>query len=141
MVRTPSAKKAPCTSGGLYDGKKSHEYILKDAKCNFYAPIQTEACEYFAENGIKWWGGDEESTGDTVSSQVACLNHLFALRKDKDALLALVNGIRDEYKEVLPLACDKEAGYIAFEVVRDKDHLNEQGHTAVQTALRSTRWS
>lgn len=116
--------------GGLYDGKKSHEYILKDAKCNFYAPIQAAACEYFAENGIKWWGGDgRQPTGDTVSSQVACLNHLFALRKDKDAVLDLVNGIRGEYEEVLPLACDKEGGYIAFEVVSDKDHLNEQGHT------------
>lgn len=71
----------------------------------------------------------KSSTGHILSSQMACLNHLFALRKNPDAVLAVLNGVRNEFTEVLPITSDKDNGYIAFEVVSDSH----------QTALHSGR--
>lgn len=52
-----------------------------------------------------------------------------AIRKDPVAVLALLNGIRNQFKEVLPIPCDSDVSYIAFEAVSKKDHLNEDGPT------------
>ena len=54
---------------------------------------------------------------------------LFAIHNDKDDVLALLNGVIDEFEEVLPILCDKNPTYIAFEVVSSEDHLNEQVST------------
>lgn len=40
-------------------------------------------------------------------------------------MLAILNGVRDEFEEVLPVDCDKEPAFIGFEVVSKDDHLNE----------------
>jgi hypothetical protein len=45
---------------------------------------------------------------------------------DKDAVLAMLNGVRDEFEEVLPISCDAKPQYIGFEVVSREDHLNEK---------------
>ena len=108
---------------GMYRGKP-RPFVLKDGMNNLYAPIRNEVVKYFRENGISWWGG-YRPTGHTLSSQVACLNHLFAIRNDKEAVLALLNGVRDEFEDVLPVDCDKEPAFIGFEVVSKDDHLNE----------------
>ena len=112
---------------GFFKGKQ-YPFILKHPENNLYEPIREDAIKYFKENGISWWGGTKP-TGHVLSSQIACLNHLFAIRKDPEAVLALVNGICNKFKEVLPLKCDKDNGYIAFEAVSDIDHLNEDGPT------------
>ena len=108
---------------GMYRGKP-RPFVLKDGMNNLYAPIRKEVVKYFRENGISWWGG-YRPTGHTLSSQVACLNHLFAIRNDEEAVLAILNGVRDEFEEVLPVDCDKEPAFIGFEVVSKDDHLNE----------------
>lgn len=95
---------------------------------NLYEPIRGLALSYFDENKISWWGG-KLPTGHVLSSQIACVNHLMALRKDPVAVLALINGVRNQFKEVLPLPCDKDESYIAFEAVSKLQHLNEDGLT------------
>lgn len=52
-----------------------------------------------------------------------------ALRKDPRAVLALINGVRNQFKEVLPIPCDTDESYIEFEAVSKVDHLNEDGPT------------
>ena len=103
---------------------KERPFVLMDGMNNLYAPIRNEVVKYFRDNKISWWGG-YRPTGHTLSSQVACLNHLFAIRNDKDAVLALLNGVMDEFEDVLPILCDKNPTYIAFEVVSSEDHLND----------------
>lgn len=120
------------TATGLFDGDrgggrffgKHWPFVLADGRKNLYAPIRSEVTDYFKENRIAWWGG-ASPTGHILSSQMACLNHLFALRGDREAVLAMLNGLRDEFAEVLPVPCDAEPAYIAFEVVSRADHLNE----------------
>lgn len=104
------------------------EFVLQDCMHNLYEPIRQDALKYFRDNRISWWNG-AHPTAHTLSSQIACLNHLFAIRKNKEAVLALLNGVRDEFEDVLPVPCDAEPAYIAFEVVSDKDHLNENKPT------------
>lgn len=109
--------------GGRFIGKE-RPFVLKNGESNIYSPIRNEAVAYFKENGIGWWGGLKPS-GHVLSSQIACLNHLFAIRNDAEVVLSVLNNVRNEFTEVLPIQTDKTPAYIAFEVVSDEDHLNE----------------
>ena len=64
-------------------------------------------------------------TGNTLSSQIMCVNHLFPLAHDRECVLSVVNGIWGCFTDVLPVMCDKNPQYISFEVVSDNDNLNE----------------
>ena len=110
--------------GNGYFMGKHRAFVLKNGINNLYEPIRQDVLKYFADNGIAWWRGSEP-TGHTLSSQMACLNHLFYIRHDRAAVLALLNGIRDEFDDVLPIPCDTEPSYVAFDVVSNVDHLNE----------------
>lgn len=112
---------------GYFMGKPRH-FVLKDGMNNLYEPIRNDVIRYFKDNKISWWGGDKPS-GHTLSSQIACLNHLFAIMSDKEAVLAMLNGVRDEFKEVLSVQCDAAPQYIGFEVVSEEDPLNEKTST------------
>ncbi len=115
---------------GGYFRKIARPFVLRDGRNNLYAPIREAVVGYFKENHISWWGGSRP-TGHLLSSQVACLNHLFALRHDKDAVLALVNNLRPglSFDDVLPLRNDKHPQYVSFEAVSNYDHLNEDPPT------------
>lgn len=114
--------------GNGYFNVKQYPFILKDGKNNLYEPIHKDVIQYFKDNDISWWAGSKP-TGHVLSSQIACLNHLFLIRKDPEAVLALINGVSNQFKKVEPLACENDKAYIAFEAVSDKDHLNEDGPT------------
>lgn len=110
--------------GGLFKGN-NHPFVLKENLTNLYKDIRADVLKYFSENDITWWAGTEPS-GHVLSSQISCLNHLFLIKNIKTAVLKILNGIKDEFVDVLPITSDKtEPGYIAFEVVSTRDHLNE----------------
>ncbi len=116
------------TPGGAFYRGKSRPFILQDGTKNLYAPIREEVVEYFKSNHIDWWSGDAPS-GHVLSSQIACLNHLFYLRSNPNVLLELLNNATELYfDEVLPIprSLDENPQYIAFEAVSCIDHLNEQ---------------
>jgi hypothetical protein len=111
--------------------------LLTDGKNNLYPPIADEVVLYFALNHITFHHleGDADfglciPSGHTLSSQIACLNHLYPLRYDKEAVLAVARRIYPDMADVFPIITDKFfPGYISFEVVSDDDHLNETtGH-------------
>jgi hypothetical protein len=114
--------------GNGYFMGKARPFVLKDGMNNLYEPIRNDVIRYFKDNEISWWGGDKPS-GHTLSSQIACLNHLFAIMNDHDAVLAMLNGVRDEFEEVLRVECDANRQYIGFEVVSKEDPLNEKAST------------
>jgi hypothetical protein len=114
--------------GNGYFMGKARPFVLKDGMNNLYEPIRNDVVRYFKDNEISWWGGDKPS-GHTLSSQIACLNHLFAIMNDKSSVLAMLNGVRDEFEKVLPVECDANPQYIGFEVVSKEDPLNEKAST------------
>ena len=111
--------------GNGYFRGKQYPFILNARTKNFYAPIKYEVMEYFADNNITWWGG-LRPTNHPLSSQIACVNHLFAIRRDKDAVIAVVKNIVPNVRDVsLILSDDTNAGYIQFEAVSNVDNLFE----------------
>lgn len=112
---------------GIYR-KKNYPFILENNLNNLYEPIRNDVLDYFKQNNIAWWGG--KLTNHPLSSQVACLNHLFPIRNDKDAVLSIVKQVLPEIVDVLPITTDKHLpAYIQFESVSDVDHLNEENTT------------
>jgi hypothetical protein len=111
--------------GGGKFGNVSYDFVLINGKNNLFKPIQNDAIAYFDKNKIAWWHGTEP-TGHTLSSQAACLNHLFSLRNDKQAVLSLLSTVSTEFTDVLKIETDKYlSGYIQFEAVSDRNLLNE----------------
>ncbi len=113
--------------GGLFRNK-CYPFILQSADNNLYKPILQSAKDYFVYNKIAWWGGS--ITPHPLSSQLACLNHLFPLRNDKEAVLSLVTQLDDSLIDVLPITTDGDfSAYIQFEAVSSCDNLNERQTT------------
>ncbi|MEL3961251.1 hypothetical protein MKZ01_08215 [Lysinibacillus endophyticus] len=108
---------------GIYVGN-SHPFILQDSQNNLFPPSRKAALNYFENNQISWWNG--KLTNHTLSSQIACLNHLFPIREDKETVLSLIRNICPDITDVLEIFSDKYSpAYIQFEAVSDNDHLNE----------------
>ena len=74
---------------GKYFRTKNRDFVLLDYKNNFFAPIYNDVIQYFKNNSISWWGGIKP-TGHILSSQVACLYHLFQIRTVKSAVLTIL---------------------------------------------------
>lgn len=120
-------------SGGKFRGV-SRDFVLQDGRYNLYKDIREDAINYYKDNKIKWWCQNKDACGHILSSQVACLNHLFPLRKDPEILKTIINtatGI--EFEEILPIPKkrdeEEQDHYIAFEVVSFQDRLNEQSQS------------
>lgn len=105
--------------------------IPEDSLKNLYAPIQQDALDYFERYNISWWKEKIDRyfpTGHLASSQIHCLNHLFAIRKDHDAVLKILSAIAPDYafEEILPSPIDdkeKTPNYISFEFVNSNTSL------------------
>jgi|TARA_B100001971_G_C18143985_1_gene511975 hypothetical protein len=105
--------------------KKPRDFVLRETSKNIFAPIRTDVIEYFKQNKISWWGG-KTPTGHVLSSQIACINHLFQIRNDKSAVLSILRNISSEFKNVLQIQTDNFVpSFIQFESVSDNDNLNE----------------
>lgn len=117
-------------NGTFGKDKKRYRFVLEKGSNNLYEPIRDKALKYFKENNIEWWGDDsKQPTGHTVSSQIACLNHLLPLRQSPTDVLALINGFgQTKFTKVLPLPCDIDKSFIAFEAISDNSYLNESEH-------------
>jgi len=111
-------------AGKMFMGKV-RDFVLLDGTKNIFDPIRNSVIDYFSMNKISWWGGNKP-TGHVLSSQIACINHLFPLRDDKNAVLRLLKTISPHFIEVLEIKTDvAQKGYIQFEAVSEEDHLNE----------------
>lgn len=116
-----------CGHWNFYDDngifiKRVHSRVIlrpEDSLGNLFQPISWLTLDYFKRHNIAWWREDEDRyfpTGHLLSSQIHCLNHLFALRKDKNAVLSIVNHATGMvFDKVLPSSLDNDGGYIAFE--------------------------
>lgn len=106
-----------CDDGSLAFDLK---YILdsQHSDRNLYEPIRQEVLRYFERYDITWWRQYEDHyfpTGHLLSSQNHCLNHLFAIRKNPEAVLELIKPIGDAagicFDKVLPSFIDTREAY------------------------------
>ena len=102
-------------TGGGYcmtdEGRKPFDFILKpeDSVLNLYPSIREDVLQYFERYDIAWWRQYEDRyfpTGQAHSSQINCLNHLFAIRKDEDAVLQMIKPVGEaagiHFDKILP---------------------------------------
>ncbi|MCK4823429.1 hypothetical protein KA005_47195 [bacterium] len=100
---------------------------MQDPSLNLWAGIRDDVIKYFERNHIAWWMGDEknEPTGHLLSSQVACLNHLYFDRQRKDMATSILKSVSTKIEE----AATVDEGYVEFEAIGRKNYLGERSHT------------
>jgi len=132
--RENEKKKAICIRDALFRdpgagifSKSERDFVLQDPKLNLWAGIRDDAIHYFEKNRISWWmgGNKNEPTGHLLSSQVACINHLYFLRQRKDAATAVLQNVSGEIREAVEL----DEGYVEFEAIGSRNYLGERSHT------------
>lgn len=121
------------TSFRIASKLKGNNFMLKNEDDNFFEDISSQVQDYFKTNEIDWWTFNrtpQEPTKHLLSSQIQCLNFLFALRNDKVATLKLAQLFDADIDAVLPTLIDKEPAYIAFEFTYENEKLlgeNDKG--------------
>ena len=110
---------------GLFFGKK-RDFVLNETSLNLWDGIREDAKQYFKACGIPWWKGTaDDPTGHLLSSQVACLNHLYYARQRKDAATAILKRVMPEIVEALVV----DTGFVEFEYIGKKQYLKERAFT------------
>lgn len=130
--------------GGGIIGGVATEFGLKDPWLNLWSGIADDAIVYFLANKIPWWKAkgetspNDEPSCHLLSSQVACINHLYFLRQRQDIATSVLKNIdkRIVYAEKIGDP-DVTSGYVAFEIIGAKNYLNEHSHTrgALSTSI------
>lgn len=106
---------------GYFMGKP-REFVLKNPALNLFSPIRKEALFYFQMNQIHWWMGKNAlPTGHLLSSQIACVNHLFSLRNRQDIATKVLRSIEPGIESALPI----DGGFVAFEFIGNDQYLKE----------------
>ncbi len=107
---------------GIFFGKP-RAFVLSNARLNLWAGIRSDAIDYFDCHDIPWHqGAPRRPTGHVLSSQVACVNHLFFLRQRKDLADAVVRNLGFGMVE----AAIVDTGFVEFEVIGDSPYLGER---------------
>ena len=113
-------------------GEEKNPHVLKNPAKNLWDGIRKDAIDYFEKNKIAWWGG-QGPTGSLVSSQIACLNHLYPLRQKEDLATLLLKGIDGRIKK----AVKADDGFVEFEAIGKKGYLNEGKERSRGTKITS----
>jgi hypothetical protein len=115
-------------SGGVYK-KRPREFVLKNPEINLHQTIRQSAIDYFNEYGIAWWDGglEKKQTGHMLSSQVACVNHLYPLRFNNKLASAFLKRCSPDLIKALPFP-KEDGGFIVFEKSSENCLLGEKGN-------------
>jgi hypothetical protein len=119
---------------GLFSGK-AREFVLREPAANLWEGIRADAVEYFARNNICWWGAQSDGpTGHMLSSQVACVNHLYLLRQRPDLARAVLTAIDPDVTgaEIV------DDGYVEFEFIVPQQR-RESGHSITSARGHGTK--
>lgn len=114
-------------------GKYPFRLPKERAGDHLYPPAAGNIQRYFERNRITW----HRERGHLCSSQVACLNCLFPLGSEPEALAGLLRGTRTPgmpgIERVLEIDRGSESPYIAFEYIGPEDFLGEQRGARART--------
>ncbi|MFH7326440.1 PGN_0703 family putative restriction endonuclease [Desulfurivibrio sp. C05AmB] len=99
---------------GIFYGKE-REFALSDPIINLWEGIRYDAVDYFKRNNIGWWqsSGDDLPTGHLLSSQIACVNHLYFIRQREDLATTILKSIDPDVVKAVPV----DDGYVEFEFI------------------------
>jgi hypothetical protein len=110
---------------GIFLGKP-REFVLSEPAGNLWEGIRADAIAYFTRNKVPWWKGESDGpTGHMLSSQVACVNHLYSLRQRADLASAVLRAIDQEVIEAEVV----DDGFVEFEFIGQCPRLEERAFT------------
>ncbi len=92
------------------------EFVLSKPDLNLWTGIREDAIEYYKKFKISWWDSGDEPTGHLLSSQIACLNHLYYLRQREDASAQALKNINNKIRKAIKM----DTGFVEFEKVGSK---------------------
>jgi hypothetical protein len=115
--------------GGGNFKRFDRNFVLKEPALNLWAGIREDAIDYFRRNKIPFWDSINEPTGHLLSSQIACINHLYFVRQRGDIATSILKGIDSKVKTALIMDNGPDSGYVDFEVIGAKNYLGEKLHT------------
>ena len=117
--------------GGRYSNGLNYPFILKDSSLNLWEEIRQDALAYFRDNNIPWWQSTPEiPPGHLLSSQIACINHLFFLRNRREFAAKILQNIDSRIVSAEEITYpDTDTGYAAFEITGKENYLGEYQHT------------
>ena len=123
---------------GLLQSSPSKK-VLKDGSKNLFSSICDDATNYFKFHKISWWHLAAEPstapTGNVLSSQIHCLNHLFGIRNNEEAIKAILFNATGIKFDTILTALDND-GLIAFEFTyKNKELLGEDDAGAQRGAF------
>jgi hypothetical protein len=107
--------------------KKSRTFCLPQELCeeNLYHGFRDAAMTYFKDAGITWHQAiNRKPTNHLCSSQVCCVNFLYAFVDQPEALAHLLRPKYPNLKRMLSM--DKSNHYVEFEWIGDENYLNER---------------
>jgi hypothetical protein len=107
--------------GGVFDGK-TWGFVLKNRYLNLWEPVRDAAVAYFKEYDIEWHrdkNGEpaEGPEGHLLSSNIACVNHLFPLRGNQRWASLVLRTIDSRIISAELI----DGGYAAFEIIGGED--------------------
>jgi hypothetical protein len=116
---------------GKFANGIAYPFVLQDVSQNIWETIRTDALAYFKDNDIPWWMSTPKlPTGHLLSSQIACVNHLFYMRKQKDFATKVLQNIDNRIVSAEEITYpDTDSGYVAFEIIGKDNYLCERQHT------------
>lgn len=99
------------------------EFVLSNPTLNLCEGIREDALDYFCKNQITWHDGiNNGPTGHLLSSQIACINHLYFVRQRQDAATAILKNIQADIEKAVFV----DDGYVEFEFIGDKQYMKER---------------
>ena len=115
--------------GGMF--KNEHrDFMLENNVLNLWEGIREDAIHYFNSKEIPFWDSGSTPTGHLLSSQIACINHLFFLRQREDIATAILKSVDNNIKIARRLDDgDNDNGFVDFEVIGKENYLGEKSHT------------
>jgi hypothetical protein len=119
------------TGGGTFANGHNYPFVLQNHDLNLWAGIRDNALAYFKNNHIPWWMSTPKiPTGHLLSSQIACVNHLYCLRDQKELAAKVLQNIDNRIIGAEAITYpDIDTGYVAFEIVGKENYLGERQHT------------
>lgn len=122
---------AQARGDGLYAGHPRPFCLpVECAEENLYSEFREAALAYFAEAQIGWHQGSQavgqiaKPNNHLCSSQVCCINFLFAFADKPDALAALLRPIFPTIKAMV--AMERPGQYVSHEWIGERNYLGEK---------------
>ncbi len=126
--------------GGICDNVPS-DYVLQDHTLNLWTGIRADVLDYFTRNSIAFLDSVNEPSGNLLSSQIACLNHLFFLRQREDIASVVLQNLDVNVKRAVKITKDEnDIGFVIFEENGQSNYLKENsrirgGHATSMDAV------